>query len=121
MELCQGANFAPIQLKLASKVQLLGSIGELRSVAENYYAAPWPWILDMEPIEVYTPDKSDWWRWPLSMLEEVAQDASPSRATCCDTKTCAVSTVFVLSRETHIMFSGELPKGELGADPQLGA
>ena len=42
----------------SQKAQLLGSIGHLRSVAENYYA-------------VYTPDRSDWWRWPLSMLQEV--------------------------------------------------
>eukprot|EP00913_Durusdinium_trenchii_P016298 g15317.t1 len=41
----------------SAKAQLLGSVGELRSAAENYYA-------------VYTPDRSDWWRWPLSMLEE---------------------------------------------------
>lgn len=47
----------------SSKAQLLGSVGELRSAAENYYA-------------VYTPDRSDWWRWPLSMLQEVEEDIS---------------------------------------------
>jgi len=40
----------------SSKAALLGTVGELRSVGSDYYA-------------VYTPDQSDWWRWPLAMLE----------------------------------------------------
>lgn len=41
------------------------------------YDSFWIAWLHSEPwnqkFEVYTPDRSDWWRWPLSMLEEACR------------------------------------------------
>ena len=52
-------------------------VGRQKSAAEFWKlysrVRPSGWTRRIPTMQVYTPDRSDWWRWPLSMLQEVTQ------------------------------------------------